>query len=361
MSNLLRLEESSSSVLTLPPDDSLRVFLSASDQERLHEALKGLPPSPHDAEQQQQERGAPSSPEPSPAASAALSSSGPLAKPSPLMKKTSPRPSSSAGASTSDQNADRIKSLVQRFLKTPKTAAARPADAPLSSSAALPLQATEEAALSSSAAEATVPKALTSRARAMPDPIDEQPEDLDREAPASSSRQGSGFGPTSSTEPSAETVSKKRTRRRLSPSSPLEEEPLESSRAARSGSRAASGVRGTKGASSSGKGAQQQQREDSVEDVLARYGLPAEVSAAVAAAVAAKQLPSRPSSLDALLSRLLLPGSGLKPELVHAVLKRSPAALKQTGDRLKSKLRQAGSAIVSLTPWTLCCSSSISL
>ena len=52
--------------------------------------------------------------------------------------------------------------------------------------------------------------------------------------------------------------------------------------------------------------------------VLSRYNLPADVSSAVASAVAAKQLPSKPASLDALLRRLLLPGSGLKPELVHA-------------------------------------------
>jgi hypothetical protein len=51
--------------------------------------------------------------------------------------------------------------------------------------------------------------------------------------------------------------------------------------------------------------------------VLKKYVLPADVTGAVIAAVAAKQLPSKPASLDALLARLLMPSSGLKPELVH--------------------------------------------
>lgn len=75
-----------------------------------------------------------------------------------------------------------------------------------------------------------------------------------------------------------------------------------------------------------------------VDDVLAKYDLPEDVSAAVTSAVLAKQLPSYPGSLDTLLARLVKPCSGIKPELIHAVLKRSPSALKQTGEKLRGKL-----------------------
>ena len=55
-----------------------------------------------------------------------------------------------------------------------------------------------------------------------------------------------------------------------------------------------------------------------IKSVLEKYNLPPDVSVAVLSAVAAKQLPNKPASLDSLLSRLLLPESGLKRDVVHA-------------------------------------------
>jgi hypothetical protein len=84
----------------------------------------------------------------------------------------------------------------------------------------------------------------------------------------------------------------------------------------------------------------------SIQQVLIKYNLPEDVASAVASAVAAKQLPSNPISLDTLLARLFSPSSKIRPELLHAVLKRSPSALKQTGELLQGKIAALKQALV---------------
>lgn len=240
---------------------NLRVHLSQGDEARLHRALS-LPsaaelPSDGDSGPSTSEAAGPARAGTSSAASVRGTSPPPSA-----VRDASPSLSeASAGCASAaaDPNADRIKSLVKRFLKAPpaQPAAAQPATAQPAPSAP------------SSKSQIDVSVAVAS-----PDSGKKQ---LRRPAADDAAKAG-----LKHTQPAVASTT--------------------------------GGQDVTRRAAVSPEGS----KELSLDAVLAKYELPDEVATAVADAVAAKQLPSKPSSLDNLLARLLLPGAGLKPELVHA-------------------------------------------
>ena len=247
---------------------NIRVHLSQGDEARLHRALS-MPSAaeiPIDADCR------PTTSEATVPDRAGSTSGGASSAPS-AVQGAAPTPSVVKGAPPSpsaapDPNADRIKSLVKRFLKAPpaQPAAAQPATPPSTPS--------------SPSAPSAPSKVGVSVAAAAPDSISVKKKKL-RPLAADDGADGG----LKHTQPAASPVA---------------------------ASIGGHGVTRRVAVSPAGS------KELSLDAVLAKYDLPDEVATAVADAVVAKQLPSKPSSLDNLLARLLLPGSGLKPELVHA-------------------------------------------
>ncbi|GAX81849.1 hypothetical protein CEUSTIGMA_g9277.t1 [Chlamydomonas eustigma] len=226
-----------------------------------------------------------------------------------------------------DKNSDRIKALVHRFLKVPVDDTS--VKAGTSTTSTTPTSTTSTVNSSTLRLKAGEGKAAAAKRSLAPQ----------QDAAAPASRIRSALNKVTARKGSSATASSSISLVRTflgSTSVSCDDSDVSASHDVR---RVASSVRNSSSSLSTSEVA------SDVGAVLRKYVLPEDVADAVAAAVIAKQLPSKPASLDALLARLLMPSSGLKPELVHAVLKRSPAALKQSSERLHSKLRSLEHAL----------------